>query len=255
MSVGEALAATFYAYAAKHGKPRWGDKTPMYMRHLGLIERLFPDAQYVHLIRDGRDAALAFLDMPEGVVTRTWAHPRSPAGFACEWRTEVRRARDLGRRLGPSRYLEIRYEELVADTGAAVVRRTVSSPAFPFEPAMLEYAGAVDVSAKPHHQRLLQPPTRGVRNWRTEMSRADDAARSRRSREIFSPSSATSFASREPAAARATVAAGLVSTRGMAAWNAAASTRPSARRCGVVGTRRSCDAVYDASTASRPGQR
>jgi hypothetical protein len=100
MTTAEALDALFSAYAAKHGKPRWGDKTPMYMRHLGLLDDLFPDAQYVHLIRDGRDAALAFLDMPEGVVTRTWAHPNSPSGFACEWRTEVRRARDLGRRAG-----------------------------------------------------------------------------------------------------------------------------------------------------------
>jgi len=175
MSVGEALAAVFSAYAAKHGKPRWGDKTPMYMRHLGLIERLFPDAQYVHLIRDGRDAALAFLDMPEGVVTRTWAHPRSSAGFACEWRTEVRRARDLGRRLGPLRYLEVRYEDLVADT-AVVVRSTCEFAGLPFEPGMLEYADAVDVSAKPHHQRLLQPPTRGVRDWRTQMERGDALA-------------------------------------------------------------------------------
>ncbi len=175
MSVGEALAATFFAYAAKHGKPRWGDKTPMYMRHLGLIERLFPNAQYVHLIRDGRDAALAFLDMPEGVVTRTWAHPRSPAGFACEWRTEVRRARELGRRIGPLRYLEIRYEDLVADTASAV-RSICSFADVPFEHAMLEYSGAVDVSAKPHHQRLLEPPTRGVRDWRTQMSRTDALA-------------------------------------------------------------------------------
>ena len=43
----------------------------------------------------------------------------------------------------------------------------------PFEPAMLEFAGNVDVSAKPHHQRLLQPPTRGVREWREQMSAAD----------------------------------------------------------------------------------
>lgn len=173
MTTGEALDAAFSAYAAKHGKPRWGDKTPMYMRRLGLVERLFPDAQYVHLIRDGRDAAMAFLDMPEGVVTRTWAHPRSPAGFACEWRTEVRRARDLGRRVGPSRYLEIRYENLVKDS-AAVVRSVCDFAGLPFEPEMLEYAGAVDVSAKPHHQRLLQPPTRGVRDWQSQMS-SDDA--------------------------------------------------------------------------------
>ena len=172
MSTSEALDAVFSAYAAKHGKPRWGDKTPMYLRYLGLVDRLFPDAQYVQLIRDGRDAALAFLDMPEGVVTRTWAHPRSPAGFACEWRTEVRRARELGRQVGPSRYLEVRYEDLVSDT-EGVVRSICEFARLPFAPQMLEFAGAVDVSAKPHHQRLLQPPTRGVRDWRTQMS-ADD---------------------------------------------------------------------------------
>jgi hypothetical protein len=175
MTIGDALDGVFAAYAAKHGKPRWGDKTPMYMRHLGLIDRLFPDAQYVHLIRDGRDAALAFLDMPEGVVTRTWAHPRSPAGFACEWRTEVAGARDLGRRVGQTRYLEIRYEDLVADT-EAVVRSVCSFAGLHFDPVMLDYAGVVDVSAKPHHQRLLQPPTRGVRDWRSQMSRGDALA-------------------------------------------------------------------------------
>jgi hypothetical protein len=174
MTIGEALDAVFSAYAAKHGKLRWGDKTPMYLRHLGLIERLFPDAQYVHLIRDGRDAALAFLDMPPGVVTRTWAHPRSAAGFACEWRVEVTRARELGRRLGPKRYHELRYEDLVADT-ETVVRSICDFAAIPFEPQMLEFAGAVDVSEKPHHQRLLQPPTSGLRDWRTQM--ADDDVR------------------------------------------------------------------------------
>jgi hypothetical protein len=172
MSTGEAVDAVFSAYAAKHGKPRWGDKTTMYLRHLGLIERLFPEAQYVHLIRDGRDAAMAFLDMPEEVVTATWFRSRSPAGFACEWKSEVSRARELGRRLGDSRYLEIRYEELVADT-AAVVGAVCSFAGLPFEPAMLEYASAVDVSAKPHHQRLLQPPTHGLRDWRSQMSRED----------------------------------------------------------------------------------
>lgn len=175
MRTGEAIVAVFAAYAAKHGKPRWGDKTPQYMRHLELIDRLFGDAQYVHLIRDGRDAALAFLDMPEGVVTRTWAHPDTAAAFACEWRTEVRRARALGARVGPARYREVRYEDLVADTDG-VIRAVCEFAGLPFEPAMLEYAGAVDVSQKPHHQRLLQPPTQGVRDWRTQMDPEDVAA-------------------------------------------------------------------------------
>jgi len=175
MPTGEAIAAIFETYAEREGKPRWGDKTPMYMRHLSLLERLFPDAQYVHLIRDGRDAAVSFLRMPEGTFTRTWAHPESAAGFACLWRVEVEAARELGGRVGPARYLEIRYEELVSDP-ESTVRAICAFAEIPFEPAMLDYARAVDVSDKAHQQRLLQPPTVGVRDWRSELGQRDAGA-------------------------------------------------------------------------------
>ena len=136
--------------------------------------RLFPDALYVHLIRDGRDAALAFLDMPSGVVTKTWAHPRSADGFACEWRTEVRRAQALGRKVGKTRYLEVRYEELVADTEGVVAPSPTSSR---FRTSQrCSSTPARGRSVKPHHQRLLQPPTRGVRDWQSQMSPQDAAA-------------------------------------------------------------------------------
>src|SRR5213078_168759 len=115
MRLGEAIAAVYETYAARHGKSRWGDKTPMYMQRLRMLERLFPDARFVHLVRDGRDAALSFLAMPPGIVTETWAHPRTVGQFACQWQTEVAAAQALGRRVGPARYLELRYEELVAD--------------------------------------------------------------------------------------------------------------------------------------------
>ena len=175
MRTGEAIASIFEAYAANVGKPRWGDKTPMYMRHLPLLEQLFPDAQYVHLIRDGRDAALSFLRMPEGTFTRTWAHPDTSAEFACLWRTEVSSARELGLRVGSSRYLEVRYEDLI-DGMEAVVKRICQFARLPYEPSMLDYLGEVDVSQKPHQQRLLQPPTSGVRDWRTQMTGDDVGA-------------------------------------------------------------------------------
>jgi hypothetical protein len=171
-STGEAVSAIFESYAQRVAKPRWGDKTPMYMRHVSMLERLFPDAQFVHLVRDGRDAALSLLEMPEGTFTRTWAHPRSPAQFACMWRKEVGDARALGRRVGAGRYLEVRYEDLVAEP-ALVVREICEFAGIPFELEMVEYAGQVDVSEKPHQQRLLQSPTIGVRSWREEMT-ADD---------------------------------------------------------------------------------
>jgi Sulfotransferase family len=174
MPIGEAIGTVYAVYADERGKPRWGDKTPMYMQNLRLLERLFPDALFVHLIRDGRNAALSFLEMPRGLVTETWMHPRAPADFACQWRAEVTAARRLGRRVGTSRYLEVRYEDLVADVEAAL-RRICVFAALEYEPAMADYAGNVDVSAKPHQQRLTQPPTQGVRDWRTQMPAQDIA--------------------------------------------------------------------------------
>jgi hypothetical protein len=174
MPLGEAVAAVYETYAARRGKARWGDKTPMYMTHLPLLERLFPRARYVHLVRDGRDACLSFLAMPRGIVTEGWGHPRTAAGFACQWRTEVAAARALGRRVG-DRYLEVRYEDLVAGP-APVVERICSFAGLAFEPGMLDYADAVDVSAKPHQQRLRQAPTPGVRDWRGQMAAHEVAA-------------------------------------------------------------------------------
>jgi hypothetical protein len=171
-TLGRAAAAVYEVYAERHGKRRWGDKTPMYMEHLPLLERLFPDARYVHLIRDGRDAALSFLSLPKGVVTETWAHPRDAAGFACQWKREVTAAQALGVRVGPGRYLEIRYEELVADPEREL-RRTCDLAELVFEPTMLDYAGTIDLSAKPHQQSLAHAPTPGLRSWRDQMRPQD----------------------------------------------------------------------------------
>jgi hypothetical protein len=171
MTPGAAIGAIFEAYADRAGKPRWGDKTPLYMQHLPLLERLFPDALWLHLVRDGRDAALSFLALPPGFSGGTWAQPRTVARFAARWRFEIEAARALGRRAG-DRYLELRYEDLVSEPESEL-RRACEFASLPWQPEMLAYPGTVDVSKLPEHQRLAQPPTPNVRNWREEMRRED----------------------------------------------------------------------------------
>ena len=41
------------------GKTRWADKTPLYAMSLDFVTEVFPDAQIVHLIRDGRDVVVS----------------------------------------------------------------------------------------------------------------------------------------------------------------------------------------------------
>ena len=175
MTTGAAIAAVFEAYAAQRGKPRWGDKTPLYMQYLPLLERLFPRAVYVHLIRDGRDAATSFLEVPDGIMTAGWGHPRDAAGFAAQWATEVRGARALGARVGATRYLEVRYEALVAAPDEEL-RRVSAFAGLEYEDGMLGYVGRTDSARKDHQKRLDEPPRVGVRDWRTEMPAADTAA-------------------------------------------------------------------------------
>jgi sulfotransferase family protein len=172
MTTSEAIAAIFETYADRQGKPRWGDKTPLYMQQLPLLERLFPDAIWIHLVRDGRDAALSFLELPEGFSGKTWAQPRTAAQFAARWRSEILAARKLGRHAG-SRYLELRYEDLVAEPEREL-RGVCAHASLQWEPEMLDHTRVSDTAHMPEHRNLAQPPTPGLRDWRSQMS-GDDA--------------------------------------------------------------------------------
>ena len=174
MTTSGAIATIFETYAERQGKPRWGDKTPLYMQQLPLLERLFPDALWIHLVRDGRDAALSFLELPEGFAGKTWAQPRTAAQFAARWRTEILSARRLGKHVG-GRYLELRYEDLVAEPEREL-RGVCEHASLQWEAGMLDHTRVSDTAHMPEHRNLAQPPTPGLRDWRTQMSREDALA-------------------------------------------------------------------------------
>jgi hypothetical protein len=167
----DVVDAVYRSYAEARGKRRYGDKTPAYMQHLGLLERVFPSAQYVHIVRDGRDAGLSFMAMKRKPRFNL-GRPRRLTEFACAWRLEVEGAQRLGARLGPARYLELRYEDLVRAPDARL-RDVCGFLGLEFEPAQLDYHRDVDPARLQDHPRLAEPPRRDVRRWREEMSPAD----------------------------------------------------------------------------------
>lgn len=158
---GDCVQAVYRAYAEAQGKERFGDKTPAYMQHLELLERAFPGAQYVHLIRDGRDAALSFVAMRRR-PRFNWARPRGLLSFACQWRTEVEGAR----RFAPAgRYLELRYEDLVAEPERKL-RDVCAFLGLEFEPGMLQYHR----EGLPDHPMLAEAPRPGRSRWREQLA-------------------------------------------------------------------------------------
>ncbi|MGH2727706.1 MAG: sulfotransferase family protein [Actinomycetota bacterium] len=166
-SFADAIDAVFLAYAGEHGKSRWGDKTPNYALDLALLADLFPDARFVHLVRDGRNVALSLLQMP------WW--PNTLPEAAQVWSHWTRKARSDGRALGPERYLEVRYEDLVDDPGASL-RSVCAFAGLPYREEMLAYPESANGNGTPdYHRNAQRPPTRGLRDWTRDMSQEDVA--------------------------------------------------------------------------------
>jgi hypothetical protein len=170
-SFSDVIRAVYETYAESKGKQRFGDKTPAYMQHLDLLERVFPGGQYVHIVRDGRDAALSFVSMRRR-PRFNWSRPRGLFDFACAWRHEIEGARRFGATTARGRYLELRYEDLVAEPELRL-NEVCAFLALEFEPAMLEYHRREDPALYADHPRLAQPPVANVRSWRDEMPPRD----------------------------------------------------------------------------------
>jgi Sulfotransferase family len=166
----EAVAAAYRAYASERGKRRWGDKTPRYIEHIPLLADLFGDARFVHLVRDGRDVALSYADVPFG--------PKTVAKAADLWATRVRRGIEAGRALGPGRYTEVRYEDLVSDESnlVAKLREMCELLELEYSPAMLEYDELANdevlARASLYNPNVTRSPMARTRSWETDMPAA-----------------------------------------------------------------------------------
>lgn len=163
-----AMDAVFRAYAHTSGKRYWGDKTPDYVKYLPLLGQLFPTARFIHIIRDGRDVALSMIELQR-------RHRRAATvGFI--WARRIRLGRKEGQRLGSERYMEVRYEDLVRNPRAELIR-TCRFLQLPYAPRMLvhdsETIKQIPAAFRHVHKNLTQPPTQGLRDWRRDMHPQD----------------------------------------------------------------------------------
>jgi Sulfotransferase family len=171
------LAAFLGLYARKHGKPLMGNKTAPFVRQIRKLHALWPEARFVHLIRDGRDVCLSAMSWPsaERGVGRypTWGEdPVSTAAFW--WERKVRAGREDGLSLGPDLYKEVRYEALVSRP-ARECAALCGFLGVPFEEAMVRLEQR-STSGDPNYldpAHPWRPITAGLRDWRAQMPDAE----------------------------------------------------------------------------------
>lgn len=113
------------------GKGRFLSKRTSNTQRLRLISRMFPDARFVHIIRDGRAVALSYSRVDWWPGTVLWWAGATPAELvaggrdplevaALHWKHNTEEVLANAGTLG--HYSEVRYEDLVADPVGTVLR-------------------------------------------------------------------------------------------------------------------------------------
>ncbi len=170
-TLGSALGAVFKTYSRKWDKARWGDKRPYYIKHLPVLYRLYPQAQVIHLVRDGRDCVSSLMGMP-------WWR-RGTMEAILNWQEAIRKGRRARTLYSPDRYLELKYEDLVSDPEGEL-RLVCRFLGEEYDPAMLEYTEIAALAVPRYkldwHERTQQKIDRtAIGKWRDKLSPADAA--------------------------------------------------------------------------------
>ena len=171
------------AYVARQGGATWtGDKDPRLVEYLPVVRRVYPDARILHIVRDPRDVLAS-------KMKAEWSANRLVARHVFATRVQLAIGRREGPRLFGPRYMELKYEELIARP-EPVLRGVCDHLGVAFDPRMLEFAESsralVAEDEMQWKKETLGPLLSGNRGkWRSSLTPWQAALTERVCREAF----------------------------------------------------------------------
>jgi hypothetical protein len=94
----------------------WGDKNNFYLTHIGLLRNIFPQARFVHIVRDGRDVACSYREVM-AMGSNSVYRPELPIELeqiARRWSDDIRAIRKELDPIEGVSAIELRYEDLTS---------------------------------------------------------------------------------------------------------------------------------------------
>lgn len=162
----EAIRWLVRQYGAAEGKPdprRWIDHQPGHVREIMELRAHFPALKAVHVVRDGRAIAAS-------VMPLNWG-PNAIQSAANYWTQRVAMGMALREYLGAENFMQVRYEDLVADPDAELAK-ICGFLGMEFDPAMSDGKG-FKVPAFTQNQHALvgkRPDPSRLQSWRKTLS-------------------------------------------------------------------------------------
>lgn len=118
-------------YAREFGnKPRWGQKTPNNLYFVPQILDNFPNAQFIFITRDGRDACATSVESAFGAG--------NIYGAADTWNAANTFVKPFRKKYDSSTWLDVKYEELVRET-VKTLKKICEFIGEQYAPEMLEF--------------------------------------------------------------------------------------------------------------------
>jgi LPS sulfotransferase NodH len=161
----EAIEKLHEIFLAKTGKQIWGQKTPRFVRYGQLLKRAWPNAKFVHIVRDPRAVVSSLI--------RSDQH-RSNAYFgARRWLKDVTAGLDLQQQF-PGDVMLVQYEDLVREP-EQTLQRVCEHLGVAYEPGV---AAAEGNETKEYgswytnaHALLNRPPDPDrIDHWRKQLT-------------------------------------------------------------------------------------
>lgn len=172
-----ALVYEYWARRSDRNPQAIVDKNNYYIRHLSELSAIWPDARFIHLVRDGRDVACSYKDVAKLESNSPYKPvlPESVDEIAREWNDNNWNITSFLEHLPRKTWTRIRYEDLVVDPGHAL-REAVSLLDVPFSERMLKYYDFNDEPASTldwKRKTLESPDPTTIGRFRKVLSREE----------------------------------------------------------------------------------
>lgn len=162
-TIPEIINRIYKKNAFGEGKTRWGEKTPYYILHMKTLKEMFPYALFIHIIRDGRDAAMSMIKRKKDLKIFNIYHS------AKIWKQYVETGINVGNEIGNKYYYQLRYEDLIIDP-KKYIKEICNFINEPYYESVVNYQKTKNAKGKtPLLQRNID--RRNINKWKKSMTK------------------------------------------------------------------------------------
>lgn len=135
------MQTVFGGYARKRGKRGWIEMTPRNLLNAPQLHRLFPEARFVDVVRDGRDVAASLLNISwkdDAIDALNW------------WESRIRQAESAVSKIPPEVTHRLSFERLMVTDRERTLALLLSFLGWQAEPTVRQFFDEVMSAGKAH---------------------------------------------------------------------------------------------------------